>query len=303
MSDTDRPAPLWRLLARFFVGGALLLAARQAVQAVEPERRPLAVEVSSGATEPEVAAATDEAILLDFAIRAGWHRTDTVVRERLLSSLAVAGEKEEEPRVAVDRAIALGLHVSDPIARRRLVEVAERALEHADEEPEPTQDELRAHVDAHRDDYRTPGRVRFRQVFLSTERRGAGLADAVTEIAERLRATPEVARDVDLALSDPWPWSDTRAGESPARLEALFGEEFGRALAGARPGRWEGPVRSSFGVHFVFVEAVDAPDDPPLASVHDRVRAAVLRERRAARRAQRMAALRREYVVSVVRSA
>ena len=211
-------------------------------------------------------------------------------------------ERIADPRVAVDHAIALGLHARDPIARRRLIEVAERALEHAAEEPEPTEDDLRAHVNAHRERYRTPGRVRFQQVFLSTERRGARLGQAASQVAERLRASPGAVGSDDLALSDPWPWSNTRAGESTARIGALFGEDFGRALAGARPGRWEGPFESSFGLHFVFVEELESPQDPPLASVHDKARASLLGERRAARRAQRLAGLRQDYAVSVVRT-
>lgn len=293
---------MWRPLARFFVVGALLFAARQAVHAVEPPRRSLTVEVPAGASEAAVAAAVDEAILFDRAVRAEWHRSDAVVRERLVSTLAVAGETESNPRVAVERAIRLGVHARDPIARRRLVEAAARALEHGEGEDEPTAEELAAYVAAHPDAFRSPGRIRFRQIFLSAERRGSGLAGAVAEVAARLASEPSAPPEELLALTDPWPWSDTRGGESPERLDALFGSGFGRALSGARPGRWEGPFSSSFGRHFVWIDAKETPDAPPIGAVREKARAAVLRERRAERLAGRMAALRREYDVVVVRT-
>ena len=61
-----------------------------------------------------------------------------------------------------------------------------------------------------------------------------------------------------------------------------FGEGFARQLAVADPGRWQGPVSSSFGVHFIFVDERTRGSLPPL----DTVREALQREWLNARRVE-----------------
>ena len=46
------------------------------------------------------------------------------------------------------------------------------------------------------------------------------------------------------------------------------------------PGRWQGPIPSSFGVHFVFVDARAKGSLPPLGSVREAVQREWLNARR-----------------------
>ncbi len=296
VSDAGARLAILRPLGRFFVLGALLFGARQLAGAAHEPRRPLRVEVPADVEDPAVDRAIDEAILLDFATRSDWHRSDPIVRERLLRSLSVAEDEGGDVREAIDRAIALGLHGRDPIARQRLLASARRALEHLDREPEPTAAELTAWADAHPDRYQSPARVRFRHVFVSTERRGASRDRDAAAIAAQLAADPEVATET---ISDPWPWTDASAPISTQRLDAIFGDGFGGELARAPIRTWSGPLRSSFGLHFV---RVDEREGATRASRYEtRARAEILAASRAARAADRLRSLRRGYDIEIAR--
>jgi hypothetical protein len=242
------------LLARFAAAGALLFALRRAASREDAEAPVVTVTVPACASAAEVAARTEEALLLDAAERAGWARTDAVVRQRLLAALSAAGEGAEEPDRAALRAVSLKLHRKDPVARARLIAAARRAFERAGLDTKVTLDEVSAEIAAHPDRYRRPPQVRFRQVFLSVSRRGAGLEAAAAALRDRLSRPPPPA-DGELALlGDPWQWGGGSAPARADRLDSLYGEGFGRAVSAAEVGRWTGPVRSSYGLHFVLVE-------------------------------------------------
>ena len=59
-----------------------------------------------------------------------------------------------------------------------------------------------------------------------------------------------------------------------------FGEGFSKQLAAVEPGRWQGPIPSSFGVHFVFVEGRAKGSEPRLAGIREAVQREWLNARR-----------------------
>ena len=70
-------------------------------------------------------------------------------------------------------AMAAGLDRDDTVIRRRLRQKLEFLHEDAADTAAPTDAELQAWLDAHADAFRTEPRVSFRQVFVSTDQRGA----------------------------------------------------------------------------------------------------------------------------------
>jgi len=61
-----------------------------------------------------------------------------------------------------------------------------------------------------------------------------------------------------------------------------FGEGFAKQIAAVEPGLWRGPIFSSFGAHFIFIDERSPGSLPPL----DTVREAVQREWLNARRVE-----------------
>jgi parvulin-like peptidyl-prolyl isomerase len=59
----------------------------------------------------------------------------------------------------------------------------------------------------------------------------------------------------------------------PEQVQRLFGQTpFAAAVYTAPVGHWAGPFRSGYGWHLVYISARQAPTQPALADVRDRVR-------------------------------
>jgi hypothetical protein len=238
----------WRLVLRFAALGALLFGARRLVMPDDTGERAVAVVVPNGASDADVAAATDEAILVDLAVRAGLARSDAVVRERLLSTLAAAGE-EAPASQAIEVAISLRLHETDAVARRRLADLARRSLLSDVPAGPVSAEEIDAELAAHPDRYRLPPRVRFEQLFFSNAR-GARRDDSLASARERLGRADLAAAQ---AVADPWPWGRASSLINADRLDALYGDGFGDAVLALEVGAWSSPIESAFGAHLVRV--------------------------------------------------
>ena len=86
-------------------------------------------------------------------------------------------------------------------------------------------------------------------------------------------------------------------------IARVFGDGFAQAVAGLEPGRWSGPVRSSYGLHVVHVSERTAGRLRPLAEVRDEVQREWLTARRKELADARYRALREGYTVVIERPA
>ncbi|MCC6521861.1 MAG: peptidyl-prolyl cis-trans isomerase [Polyangiaceae bacterium] len=292
---------MWRTLAGFFLIGLVLLGARRAWRAEEPPGRArLVVHVAPDASAAEVERAIDDAVLAAFAARAGWARHDPVVRDRLVRNVrfvepdAGAGIDDDG---CVARALALGMDASDPVVRSRLVWLGREVLARLAAEP-PSDDALGTYLAAHPDRFLRPAAVRFLQVLVGAERHGVALADDAAALGARLAT---LGPDEGRPLSDPSVLPAEVALASERRIDALFGLGFGAAVLAAPEGRWAGPLRSSYGLHFVWVRERAAGVLPALADVRSEVRAAYDHDAREAHVRQALRRLRAAYAVELAR--
>lgn len=177
--------------------------------------------------------------------------------------------------------LAQGVDRNDTVIRRRIRQKMEFVVEDIAELAQPTAAELEAWLAEHADDYKRPGRFRFRQIFLNPSEHGDALEANATVILGTLRAAPA---DFDpRPLGDPALFEHAFPDIAARDVDKTFGDDFAQQLAGAEVGAWSGPVTSTYGLHLVFVDQHVPGDLPPLAEV----RAAVARdwsyaERRAA---------------------
>ncbi len=289
-----------RTLAHFLLIGALLFGARWLLfgeaRAARPELR---VHVSAQASETEIRGVVDEALLLELAIQSGWARSDPVVRHRLVRNLKLVTEAaRSKPAEAIDSAIALGMHRSDPLARRRLIDQARRALVKKLAPVQLNDDALRAFVEQHRDRFVQPRRLRFSHVLLSSSRRGRGLlVDARALVARLESLTPSQA----IALSDPFLHGHQLGPLAKHQIDGKFGAGFFRQLSRAPQQRWSGPLRSSYGLHFVWVHDKIAARLPPLAKIRAAVARAFLEQTRERQLRAALDELRQSYDISLQR--
>ncbi len=267
-------------LVHFLLLGALLFA-------LDAWLRPPAATPGGG--EIVVSAARVRNIVQTFART--WQRPPT--REELEAQV----ESFVREEVMVREALALGLDRDDVIIRRRLQQKVEFVSEQGAAMVRPTDDELRAYLQAHPDAFAVEPRVTFAQVYLDPSRR----ADAAAEARRLLgvlnrpggKAEPEALGDRLLMLAPRY------EATSQTEVARLFGGEFAAALPKQPQGVWVGPLASGYGLHLVRIDGIEAGGTPALKDV----RAQVEREWTNARRQELSKALydklRAKYTVTI----
>jgi hypothetical protein len=195
-----------------------------------------------------------------------WQRPPT---EQELSGLIRDHVRAE---VYAREAKALGLDRDDVVINRRLQQKLEFVTEDVARQAEPTDADLQAYLQSHPERFRTEALVTFSQVYLNPERHRDGLArDLAAVRAQLIRAgnTAEAFTFADPTLLEP-----RFKGVDVSDVARQFGEPFASKLSTLQVGRWEGPIESGYGLHFVFVQERQPGRVPTL----QHVRAAVARE-------------------------
>jgi hypothetical protein len=208
------------------------------------------------------------------------------------------GDAPLEPERLLERAYALGMDRTDVVVRRRLVERMRLAIAAAATAAEPSDAELEAILAREPERFRRPPRVQLSHVYLSRDRRGAHLErDARERLAELVArgVPPERAAE----HGDPFLLPARMPLASERALAARLGPEFAAAATRLEPGRWSGPIASSYGLHLVWVHRRLPARLPPLAEVRAEVLARWREQREAQAVAEALAVLRGEVEVRV----
>jgi hypothetical protein len=164
---------------------------------------------------------------------------------------------------------AAGLDRDDVIIRRR---VRQRMEFLADDMsgPEPSDEQLTAYLASNPERFRTEDQLTFHQVFVSATRRANTIESDSKEIASILARADG---DVDATgLGDPFLLGEEFRGVSPSKVTSIFGESFAKQISTMEKGRWQGPISSSFGQHFVFISERVSGNLPALDDVRPSVR-------------------------------
>jgi hypothetical protein len=220
-----------------------------------------------------------------------WMRPPTAEELRGLVEDYIAEE------VYYREAIAMGLDRDDTVIRRRLRQKMEFISEGVAEAVEPTDAQLQAYLEQHSERFVEPSRLTFRQVYLSSERRG----DAVRRDAERVLAGLAAGREAGdpQALGDATLLPPGMEQAAPRDIANVFGADFATVLDEAPVGQWSGPVQSAFGLHVVHVDQ----RPPGVAPTLEAIRPIVVREWQAEQKREANAAflaeLRSKYEIRI----
>jgi hypothetical protein len=196
-------------------------------------------------------------------------------------------------------AVAMGLDRDDTIVRRRLRQKLEFVAEDVAAQAEPSEDDLRAYLQAHPEAFAIEPCFTFRQVYLDPLRRGAHLARDIDRLRAELRHLDNTA---DLAeLGDGVLLAHRFDNVSATEVRTIFGDTFAAGLTALTPGQWQGPVPSGYGVHLVYVSDRTAGRIPELAEVREAVRRAWANSRRLDANETLYRTLLRRYTVTIER--
>ncbi len=191
---------------------------------------------------------------------------------------------------------AAGLDRDDFVIRRRVrqkMEFLAGDMAAAD----PSEEQLAAYLASNPERFRTEDRLTFHHVFLSATRRGGALDEDAKQIAATLVHTNAAVEAA--TIGDPFLLGETFRQMPQSDVARTFGEGFAKQLAGMDPGRWQGPISSSFGAHFIFVDERTRGSLPPLDTVREAVQREWLNARRVAAEDKLYRSLRDRYQIVV----
>jgi hypothetical protein len=191
---------------------------------------------------------------------------------------------------------AAGLDRDDTVIRRRVRQKMEFLVEDMSV-PEPNDEQLAAYLASNPERFRAEDHLTFRQVFLSATRRPNTIDSDSKQVASIL-ARADGTVDAT-ALGDPFLLGEEFRGVSATKVTNLFGESFAKRILAMEKGRWQGPVSSGFGQHFVFVSERVSGSLPPLDDARPAIRREWANARRLEAEQKLYASLRERYEIVV----
>jgi peptidyl-prolyl cis-trans isomerase C len=165
-------------------------------------------------------------------------------------------------------AVASGLDRNDSIVRRRLAQKVE-FLAQGIASAEPSEAELLAFFDGHRDRYQVPPRIAFEHVYFRDN--GGEAGDSEARIAQVRLEAEKLPAGRAAELGDRFMLQRDYPLQTRTELKNLFGMAFADRAFELPLNRWSGPVRSSYGFHLVRVSAIEPAKIPEFEEVQAQV--------------------------------
>jgi hypothetical protein len=220
----------------------------------------------------------DRDVLFQRALDLELHLYDKVVYQQLIRDMRFLGTAEEKTEDELfQQALAMRLHLGDEVVKRRLIQEMQQRLLFANPAIRPTKAEVLAEFSARKIEFSHPTRYSIEHIFFNIDRE-AEASSAIATIEQQ---------QID--------------AESAKRFSSPFmsGYEFVSTLINAGPvvGQPIGPIRSIYGIHYVWVTAIEPRRDAQLKEVEPQVRRDL--EARASKQVLKssIAVLRAEYEV------
>lgn len=186
------------------------------------------------------------------------------------------------------QAMAYGMAKDDYVIKRRMVQKMEFLAEGTTPVVTSlTTSELEAYYEEHREDYKVPAAVTFTHVFFSADRHG-NTVDKLAQETLGILTENRVRFDQAPNYGERFPYQLNYVERTQEEVASHFGEEMAQAIFRLQPhkARWQGPVRSEFGMHLVLLTRAEAARIPPLQEVRDQL-ANELQRRREVERKQK----------------
>jgi len=171
---------------------------------------------------------------------------------------------------------ALGLDRDDVVIRRRMRQKLEFIAEDMSV-AEPGDEQLAAYLASNAERFKSEDRLTFTHVYLSAARREALQRDADSIAAKLANENTNIDAET---LGDHFLLGTEFQAMPRSDVTRTFGEHFAAQVFSMEPGRWQGPVWSSYGLHFVSVSERAQGGLLPLDSVRPAVRREWMNARR-----------------------
>jgi len=212
-----------------------------------------------------------------------------------LQGLIQAHLKEE---VLYREALAMGLDKDDAIVRRRMAQKLEFLITDVTVPSEVDDAVLMEFYEKNAADYMRAARLSFRHIYFNPDRHGERLLDEANVALQNLQTTGAGLQAPD-DMGDRSMLETRFQQKSTLEISRVFGSEFSDSIATLTPGSWQGPIRSGYGLHLVFVNEREAGGRHAFAEVRERVKNDYLFELRQSRNEEVLDKLKSRYEIVV----
>ena len=236
----------------------------------------------------------DRDLLFQRALELHLHLHDSIIFDQLIRNMRFLDADTEKTSTELFQvALDMRLHLGDEVVKRRLIEKMKQRLLTINPPIEVTETQIAAEFIARKHEFYRSPRYSFAHVFISSERE-AELKSVIKTIQDQ-RLTARTAR----YLSSPFMSGYEFQAQTAEQLTRNFGVLFISDLAKLGPvvGQWYGPIRSSFGWHYLWISAIEQGRDARLDEVTRQLRYSLEVSARERALQTAMAALRSEYEV------
>jgi peptidyl-prolyl cis-trans isomerase C len=168
-------------------------------------------------------------------------------------------------------AVAMGLDRNDPVIRRVLGQKLEAIAKDLIElSLAPTDQDLEAYYEEHKERYRPDALITFTHVFVDPDAREDSAIEDAERIVAELQALGQETAGAE-SYGDPFMLQGYYPEKDRQRVGSLFGSGFADSVFDLAPGEWHGPVLSGYGLHAVFVHDRTEFPAPALDEIRERL--------------------------------
>lgn len=194
--------------------------------------------------------------------------------------------------VYANEALKMGLDKGDPIIRRRLAQKMTFVLDDADELQDPSMDSLRSFYEQNRQQYKRPGSYFFSHIYFrnpADSQRAEKVLDQLKNKTNRFDSAGH--------FGDPFMLATNYKDASSSFIAREFGRNFARALPDVPVQEWQGPIRSGYGLHLVYISEKGDTEQLPFEEVRPKVKRDYRYKRMKRARAKRFQKLKKRYTI------
>jgi hypothetical protein len=239
-------------------------------------------------------------VLLQRALELDIHRYDNIIYQRLIRNMnflqLAEGKSDAE---LFEQALAMRLHLDDTVVTRRLIQVMEQRLLANNPPAPPSAEAIKAEFNKRFNELRKPPLYSIEHIFFNQQREheAAAIIAKITEENLDFKAATH--------LSSPYLQGYKYSDQTLNQLARNFGKDFVVALQykaqiiqGTLP-QWLGPLRSIYGLHYVWLYALEPARNAQLFEVEEQLRRDLEYAAQAEALKNAIAALRKEYDIRV----
>jgi len=192
-----------------------------------------------------------------------WHRQPNKEESNNLIAIRL---KEE---IYYREALALGLDEGDTAIRRRLKQKMEYILEDIADVVVATDEDLNTYLQQNSDKFIMVKKYSFYQVYIDPDKYGKDFNQEVIKRLEQLNKVDDLSNAYK--LGEPMLLAHQFNQLSAEQVSRQLGKTFADSLKNVSKDKWQGPIRSSYGQHFVFITNITDGGIPKLADVRKTV--------------------------------